>query len=234
MADGIVLEMQSGRPLVSTMMGTNATPPPSPCRQGKGDCCGSAAEEGCGGPEDGVDAARLPHHHVPVHPRAVDTGVPVRAEEEEDRHPVQVTGPSPWPGRRPPLSTGGQATGGCAPQNRGHRGRAGWGAPAQEGALGALAQARHREARSARLRGAAMPLVPVGFQSPPAEAGGVHSPAGSYPAARGDGADCRTLSGPLSVAWRRTDSNRRPLGYEPSELPNCSTPLRPPSLRCDL
>src|SRR5690606_3008322 len=112
MADGIVLEMQSGRPLVSTMMGTNATPPPSPCRQGKGACCGSAAEEGCVAPEDGVDAALLPHHHVPVHPRAVDTGVPVRAEEEEDRHPAQVTGPSPWPGRRPPLATGGQATGG--------------------------------------------------------------------------------------------------------------------------
>src|SRR5690606_12142723 len=93
MADGLVVEMQSGRSLVSTMLGTTYTPPPSPCRQGKGACCGSAAEEGCVAPEDGVDAALLPHHHVPVHPRAVDTGVPVRAEEEEDRHPVQVTGP---------------------------------------------------------------------------------------------------------------------------------------------
>jgi hypothetical protein len=27
-------------------------------------------------------------------------------------------------------------------------------------------------------------------------------------------------------SWQRSDSNRRPLGYEPSELPNCSTLLQ--------
>jgi hypothetical protein len=32
---------------------------------------------------------------------------------------------------------------------------------------------------------------------------------------------------PSPVAWRERDLNPRPLGYEPNELPNCSTALLP-------
>src|SRR6202000_1713359 len=36
--------------------------------------------------------------------------------------------------------------------------------------------------------------------------------------------DPRSVSGGHFDLWRGQDSNLRPLGYEPSELPSCSTP----------
>src|SRR6202000_2801963 len=38
--------------------------------------------------------------------------------------------------------------------------------------------------------------------------------------------DPRSVSGGHFDLWRGQDSNLRPLGYEPSELPSCSTPRR--------
>ena len=44
---------------------------------------------------------------------------------------------------------------------------------------------------------------------------------------RRDKGKARTATGPGLCLWRGQDLNLRPPGYEPGELPNCSTPRRP-------
>jgi hypothetical protein len=62
--------------------------------------------------------------------------------------------------------------------------------------------------------------LPASAESAPVDNSVSNRPAGAEPGEEVKG------SGPGTDWWRGRDLNPRPLGYEPSELPDCSTPRR--------